>query len=113
MGSFSIFHWIILAFFVVLAYLAISSLFGLFTPGKPKICPSCGTVGVPSRKTRGSLAIEIVLWLLFIIPGLIYSLWRQSTRYESCPACGGMGMIPMDTPAGAELADKHRIKPPP
>ena len=111
MGSFSIFHWIILLVFIVLAYMAVSSVANIFRSGNPKVCQACGTVGIPVRKTRGSLAIEIILWLLFIVPGLIYSLWRSSTRYETCPACGSTGVIPMNTPTGAALVEKNKVKP--
>jgi hypothetical protein len=43
------------------------------------ICQDCGAQGTPKSHTRGSILIELVLWLLFIIPGLLYSLWRLST----------------------------------
>jgi len=50
-------------------------------------CPNCGYEGEGKKYTRGSLLIEIVLWLLGIIPGLIYSLWRLSNQYIGCPKC--------------------------
>ena len=52
--------------------------------GSPLYCVTCGTTGRPKRVTRGSLLIELVLWLCFIVPGLIYSLWRLSTRHTAC-----------------------------
>jgi len=56
---------------------------------KPKIeCTNCKFTGSAKLFTPGSLAIEIVLWLCFLIPGLIYSLWRHSVRYWGCPECG-------------------------
>lgn len=67
------------------------------------ICPHCGTRGEPSRETRGSLGIEILLWICFIIPGLIYTLWRLTTRYDACPACKAGGMIPVQSPLGKKL----------
>lgn len=63
-----------------------------------KFCPDCGTVGVPMTKTRGSLALEIVLWLMFCGPGLIYSIWRLTTRYAACPACESPAVIPLNSP---------------
>lgn len=67
------------------------------------ICPHCGTRGNPTRRTRGHFAIELLLWLCFFIPGIIYSLWRITTRYDACPACGQGGMIPADSPLGKRL----------
>jgi RNA polymerase subunit RPABC4/transcription elongation factor Spt4 len=67
------------------------------------ICPACGSRGEARTRTKGSVLIEIVLWLCLIIPGLIYSLWRISSREKVCPACGAAGMIPVNTPRGQQL----------
>jgi hypothetical protein len=61
-------------------------------------CPNCGIVAEPSVETNGSFLIEIVLWLFMIVPGLLYTLWRLTTRYEACPCCGAPNMIPLDSP---------------
>lgn len=72
------------------------------------VCQDCGQVGRPKSVTRGSTAIELVLWLSFILPGLIYSLWRLSTRqHNACPVCNGK-MIPLDSPKGRELAERYK-----
>lgn len=70
------------------------------------ICHVCGYVGRPKSHTRGSLLLEILLWLIFLIPGIIYSLWRLSTRQKVCPKCLTPNMIPEDTPKGQELLKK-------
>jgi len=72
----------------------------------PLICKTCGSVGNPVRKTKGSFAIEIVLWLFLIIPGLIYSIWRLTTRHDACPVCGSPDVIPVNTPVGQSLKNK-------
>lgn len=51
-------------------------------------CPNCGYEGMPKSYTGGSMGIEIVLWLFFLLPGFIYSIWRLSTRCYVCPKCG-------------------------
>lgn len=51
-------------------------------------CPNCSYEGKAKRMVKGSMGLEIVLWLLLIIPGLIYSLWRSFSRYNACPKCG-------------------------
>ena len=39
----------------------------------------------------------------FLVPGLIYSIWRLSARKDACPACHGVHLVPADSPAGAQL----------
>lgn len=71
--------------------------------GRPMLCTTCLTVGVPQRRARGSLLLEIVLWLCAIIPGLVYSAWRLSSRRRVCRACGGKELIPVDSPRARQL----------
>ena len=71
--------------------------------GKPLVCTTCGHHASPKAATRGSFLIELVLWLMFLVPGLIYSLWRLSTRQQQCAACGSTALVPPDTPAGRKL----------
>lgn len=72
------------------------------------ICPNCGSVTSPETKYRGNFAIELILWLCFLIPGLIYTIWRATSKYSACPACGHTGMIPLNTPNGKLLEEKFR-----
>jgi hypothetical protein len=37
---------------------------------------------------RGATSLELLLWLCFLVPGFIYSMWRWTTKYKSCSACG-------------------------
>lgn len=71
--------------------------------GREYVCTQCGHVGRPKRITKGSFIIEVVLWLCMIFPGVIYSLWRLTSRYDACPACRQPTMIPVDTPVGRKL----------
>lgn len=110
MGSFSVVQWIIVGLIV----------WGLFTlisrggGGAPMVCKACGHVGAGQRVTRGNVLIELVLWLCFIIPGLIYSIWRVSSRYDACTACGSRELIPTSSPIGARLlADNAAAAPVP
>lgn len=73
---------------------------------KEFVCSNCGYVGKPKKMTKGSMLMELVLWLLLLVPGIIYSIWRMTTRYEACPKCGNVNMIPTDTPKGQELLSK-------
>jgi len=73
---------------------------------KEMICAVCGTRGKPKRKTKGSIIIEIILWILIIIPGLIYSIWRHTSRYKACRTCGSADIIPLNSPRGTQLLAK-------
>lgn len=68
------------------------------------ICTTCGTTAAPESYTKGSILIEIVLWLAFIVPGLIYSIWRLTSKQQVCPACKKPTLIPLNTPAGQKYA---------
>ena len=72
------------------------------------ICTACGYVGTPKKLMKGSIAVEFLLWLLLIIPGLIYTTWRSSSQYKACPKCKGTSMIPTDTPVGQKLLNEFR-----
>jgi hypothetical protein len=74
---------------------------------KDLICSACGTVGAAQSVTKGSLLIEIVLWLCFLIPGVFYSIWRLSSRHKACAACGSQNLIPLDSPVGKQLQSKY------
>jgi hypothetical protein len=65
---------------------------------KHMYCTTCGHDGDSETKTRGSMAIEVALWLCFVIPGLIYSMWRQGSRQPVCAKCGGTALVPPDSP---------------
>jgi hypothetical protein len=67
------------------------------------ICSACGTRGESKTHTRGSFAIELILWLCFIIPGLIYSVWRLTSRRKVCRACGSSDLVPVNSPRGRKL----------
>ncbi len=61
-------------------------------------CRNCGHQGIPKNITKGSIAIEIIAWFCFLIPGIIYSLWRLTSRHKACPSCTAPNMIPMGSP---------------
>ena len=67
------------------------------------ICTKCGSKKPPVYKTRGNLLIEIILWLCLIIPGLLYSIWRQSTKFKVCQECGNPDVIPLNSPIGKRV----------
>ncbi len=72
-------------------------------PKKQFVCTTCGFVGKPVTITKGSIWLEIILWLALLVPGIVYSIWRLSTRYKGCPESKKDTMIPVDTPLGQKL----------
>jgi hypothetical protein len=66
-------------------------------------CTTCGRRDNSRTRTRGRLAIEVLLWLCFIVPGLIYSIRRLSNRSEVCPNCGSATLVPFDSPAARKM----------
>lgn len=75
---------------------------------KKIICENCRTVGYPGRKVKGSIVIEVLLWLCFLIPGLLYSLWRHASAYKVCKACGSEELVPVDSPKGRKLIESEK-----
>lgn len=67
------------------------------------ICANCGRSGDPKRVTKGSFLIELVLWCCLLVPGLIYSIWRLTTRSDACAKCGAQNLVPVQSPRGRQL----------
>jgi DNA-directed RNA polymerase subunit RPC12/RpoP len=71
--------------------------------GSPKKrCLRCGHEGRTKRELDGSGLIELVLWCTFLFPGLLYSLWRLSTKRYVCAECGNKtDLVPIKSKAAA------------
>ena len=52
-------------------------------------CPNCEYFGKNTKTViKGSGCLEVFLWLFFIIPGIIYSIYRSmSVSKKACPKC--------------------------
>ena len=100
---------IVLLVIVGIIYLVIFGSSGKISDTGSMICQNCGTRGEPKTITKGSVWIEIILWLCLIVPGLIYSIWRLTTKQKGCPSCGQVSMIPVNTPIGRTLVEKMHI----
>ena len=71
-----------------------------------RICLNCGTLERIKRKNKGSLTLEIFLYLFFIIPGIFYSIWRLSNRYYVCTTCGSDNLQDINTPVAQNFLSK-------
>lgn len=67
------------------------------------ICTSCGSQAGVKKVTPGNFLIEVILWLCFLVPGLIYSIWRIGNKRKVCRACGKDSIIPADSPMAKAL----------
>ena len=75
--------------------------------GRKMVCLQCGYSGRGKRLVKGSLGVEILLWLCFLVPGIMYSVWRTSGNEYGCPKCGSTNLIPADSPRGQKLLKEY------
>jgi len=47
-----------------------------------------------NAKMKGNGWVELLLYLLYIAPGLIYSVWRRSGTRNICPVCTKDALVP-------------------
>lgn len=94
-----------LASFIIVSVLIAVLVVLLMKAGGRKrlLCTSCGTVSSISPKPQGSAFIELILWLCFLFPGLIYTIWRGSRMLTVCPVCKSREMIPPDSERGKQI----------
>lgn len=61
-------------------------------------CTSCSAVNNGHRHVPGSTLVELLMWVCFLLPGLIYSVWRLSAAKKACNVCNATELIPVDSP---------------
>lgn len=81
--------------------------------GPDVVCINCGTHDRSVTRTRGSIWIELLLWMCFLVPGLVYSLWRLTTRRSVCAACSSENIVPPDSPVGQRMLREGTTEPAP
>jgi hypothetical protein len=67
------------------------------------VCTSCGSQVRPRSITPGTMGMELLLWLCFLVPGIIYSIWRIASGYNGCPVCKNRNLVPIGTPAAQSI----------
>lgn len=67
-------------------------------------CTQCHT-HTNTAKMKGNGWIEVLLYLFYILPGVIYSVWRRSGMPNGCPTCGHATLIP----AGAVESRREKL----
>jgi hypothetical protein len=93
-----IFWGVIVALVTVIVVLILKEESAPLSSDDDLYCPHCGTVGQAEFCVSGSVIVETLLWVFLLLPGIIYSIWRRSTKSWVCPKCGMTGMIPLDSP---------------
>jgi hypothetical protein len=71
------------------------------------LCTHCGATTVPRRVTPGPGWITLVLLIFFVVPGVIYWLWRHTSTYEVCAQCGNRSLIPPTAPVAQTMVAAH------
>ena len=79
-------------------------------PQSQMVCTRCGTIARPKRYTPGTFGMELLLFLFFIIPGLIYGIWRIAARKDVCAACLSDALVPIGSPAGRAMTSRTQAR---
>lgn len=68
-------------------------------------CPRCNTTS-SHAVLKGQGWVEAVLYLFYLVPGIIYSVWRRSSPPDACPACRTPGLVRVDHAASGVTRDE-------
>lgn len=67
------------------------------------LCLQCLSKGKVKNYVPGHFALELLLWLMITMPGLIYTIWRKAASYKGCSACGSKNLVPLDSPIAKKM----------
>lgn len=71
-------------------------------------CTSCSTYSTKT-KMKGNGWIELVLYLCYLVPGIIYSVWRRSGNNQLCVACGSSKVISAESGSHVKCPDCREL----
>ena len=92
---------------VLLASLLVFALYLIFRRPPVYFCASCCQMVAARKGVKGTVWIEIILWLCFLLPGIIYSIWRATGRPMICSMCKGTELLPPESPRARKLAAEY------
>ena len=69
------------------------------------LCTGCWRTARPDTRLPGSDRAELLAWCCLLLPGLVYSSWRQAGRTRVCPACGGADLVREARAAGRRVGE--------
>ena len=82
------------------------------------ICVTCHTQDCPRSAIKGSVILELFLWLSAVVctlaisfllgvfalaVAIAYSVFRLASRKRVCPSCGSADVIPISSPRARSL----------
>lgn len=73
---------------------------------KKVVCLDCGTHAKPKEAYKGNVALELILWCFFLLPGLIYTIYRSTSGYPVCKHCKSSRVVPEDSIMAKQLMQK-------
>ena len=88
------------------------------------LCSACGSLVVPVKRHKGSIAVEAVLLLTSILAAfvsfplgglifvvfLVYCVWRLTSKHQACEICNATQLIPANSPLAQQLlADRTKF----
>jgi hypothetical protein len=83
-----------------------------------RFCTTCGYTGSPKRSVHGTVAVELILWIIgvalavmmlwpAILVPIIYSLRRVFPSWSlTCRSCGARALVPLYTPMAQKMRGK-------
>ena len=68
------------------------------------VCTSCGQETVrPDRVKPGTGWLTATLLCCFVVPGVVYWIWRTAMKEDRCPLCHRATLIPSVSPIGRAI----------
>jgi hypothetical protein len=74
-----------------------------------RLCATCLETIQPKIHTPGHILVELMLWVLFIIPGFIYTVWRNMAKKDVCPLCMSDQLLPLDSKRAKLLLSQNEL----
>lgn len=74
------------------------------------LCMQCHEITEKPKKVMpGSAIMELLLWLFFLLPGMLYSVWRYHARTSVCPTCTAADLIPANSKRAQSILSKAML----
>ena len=68
-----------------------------------KLCVTCKSVGEPIMNKPGSGWVTFILAWFFIVPAIIYEVWRSVSKYGTCSKCQSKTLIEINSPEAKRI----------
>lgn len=68
------------------------------------VCIRCGHIGSPKAQTKTNGCLAAALFLFFVIPGIIYLVWAETSKSKHCRNCDAVDtLVPLTSPNAIAL----------